>query len=365
MTMEIFLDSGAFSAKYQGGEINLDDYITFIDENHECFTCYANLDVIGNPEQTWENQYQMELAGLHPLPIYHMEDEIDPWLYRCLDYEHFCLGGMAKEPMNPRIYYMNKCWNHICNTPDGTPRSRVHGFGMTSIKLIQDYPWHSSDSTSWVMYGRYGIILIPPIDPITKTYSYSRNVLKIAVSSRSPLINYPQDKKHFSHFDSKKKEFVLNYIKEKGFEFGESSFEDGKEYIDIPGVSNDHTIRDAFNITYFIDLERRQKFPWSLTQKDAKVFMDQQPDYKQSYNNCPKGKSQNYPEDDLKIFYAGNFPQMKNIELERKMMARVLKTRPIYRRLISFYYAEDGKNLLQLKREELNENKKKRLIKRT
>jgi len=45
---EIFLDSGAFSAKTQGVTINIQDYIAFVKRNQHRLTTYSVLDVIGS-----------------------------------------------------------------------------------------------------------------------------------------------------------------------------------------------------------------------------------------------------------------------------------------------------------------------------
>ena len=53
------------------------------------------------------------------------------------------------------------------------------------------------------------------------------------------------------------------------------------------------------------------------------------------------------------IYYAGNFPQMKKPEQERKTKELVHKHGiPIYRRLISFHFRPDIENVLDIRREE-------------
>ena len=64
MDIDLFLDSGAFSAWSSGTNISMDDYIDFIIENKQYITVYSNLDVIGDAEATWRNQSLMERKGL-------------------------------------------------------------------------------------------------------------------------------------------------------------------------------------------------------------------------------------------------------------------------------------------------------------
>lgn len=56
--IELFLDSGAYSAWSQKTKINLKKYIKFIKENEDVIDVYSNLDVIGSPEGTWKNQVE-------------------------------------------------------------------------------------------------------------------------------------------------------------------------------------------------------------------------------------------------------------------------------------------------------------------
>ena len=54
----------------------------------------------------------------------------------------------------------------------------------------------------------------------------------------------------------------------------------------------------------------------------------------------------------MKIYFAGNFPLMKDPELEKQFRDKVLEGEPEYRRLLSFYYKDDIKNLIDMKKEE-------------
>ena len=57
----------------------------------------------------------------------------------------------------------------------------------------------------------------------------------------------------------------------------------------------------------------------------------------------------------MRIYFAGNFPVMKNPELEKQFRDKVLESHPEYRRLLSFYYKKDIQNLIDIKKEEQNE----------
>lgn len=310
--VNLFLDSGAFSAKTKGIEINIQDYISFIKENEDYIDVYANLDVIGDAEATWVNQKIMENSGLHPLPVFHIGENIS-YLYKCMQYEYFCLGGIAKVSSQERRNWLDMCFNIICDSCDGTPKNKVHGFGMTSIEMMVRFPWFSVDSTSWVLIGRFGGVYIP--QKKNGKYVYNENPFKINVSNRSP--NTKQEGQHFSTMTKIEQKIILEYLEEKEFYIGKSEYrkENRKTYklikenerwansadagacrelieeigtfvpsdllamrdlVEIiiePGLCNDYKKRDELNIIYFLDLENNlPKWPWAFKAKNKGGF---------------------------------------------------------------------------------------------
>ena len=73
--LDIMLDSGAFSAYTKGESVNLAEYMAYIKKYEKYFTCYVNLDVIGDAEASARNQAIMEANGLHPMPVFHIGEE--------------------------------------------------------------------------------------------------------------------------------------------------------------------------------------------------------------------------------------------------------------------------------------------------
>ena len=41
------------------------------------------------------------------------------------------------------------------------PNVKTHAFGMTSLPLLEKYPFYSADSTGWIMVGAMGNIMTP------------------------------------------------------------------------------------------------------------------------------------------------------------------------------------------------------------
>ena len=294
--VELFLDSGAFSAWSQGKTINIDEYIKFIKEHKELIEVYANLDVIGSPEKTWENQMYMEKQGLLPLPVFHYGED-EKWLKRILSrgYDYISLGGMVPISTGDLIHWLDYLFKTYLCDQEGMPKVKVHGFGLTSLRLMLRYPWMSVDSTSWVVTGRMGSIYIPRYRD--GKWIYDEESWKVAVSNRSP--GNKEAGKHITTMSPMEKKILLNYITEKGYKLGVSEYKtveqgyelkenerfcdkkpDNKtdkrevEIVVEQGVSNKYQLRDELNIRYFLDLEASMpEYPWPFKIDNAQKSM--------------------------------------------------------------------------------------------
>lgn len=141
--VELFLDSGAFSAESQKVHIDINEYIDFIKEHEEVIDVYANLDVIGNAEATWKNQMIMEKAGLKPLPVFHYGEDLK-WLKKLLDkgYSYISLGGMVPISTKDLFHWLDDLFSNYLTDHSGMPIVKVHGFGLTVLRLMLRYPWY-------------------------------------------------------------------------------------------------------------------------------------------------------------------------------------------------------------------------------
>ena len=154
----VFLDSGAYSAKTQGLEINMQDYIAFIKAGD--FQLYANLDVIGDEKATWKNQQIMEAEGLKPLPVFHMGEDIK-YLKKYIErYEYISIGGLTTMTMEQLKKSLEGAFE-MMKDDKGAIRTKVHGFGITSFHLMQRFPWYTLDSNSPTLSAAYGRIYLP------------------------------------------------------------------------------------------------------------------------------------------------------------------------------------------------------------
>lgn len=155
--IDYFLDSGAYSSFSQGKPIDIDAYAEFVKKYKNEIDVYANLDAIGDPQQTQRNQEYLESLGLHPLPVYHYGEPLKI-LEKLLDkYSYIALGGMVPIATNPLQMWLDYIWEFLSDK-DGKPLVKVHGFGMTIRRLITRYAWFSIDSTSPIINAAMGVI---------------------------------------------------------------------------------------------------------------------------------------------------------------------------------------------------------------
>lgn len=159
----VFLDSGAFSAHTLGKTIDLVAYCDYIKQNHDIIRFDENrilmasvLDGIGDPLQTYRNQLAMEEQGVRPLPCFHYGEDERYLEYYIQNYEYITIGGMVPIS-NPQLFHwLDRIWNDYLVDGSGRARIKVHGFGLTSVPLMDRYPWYSVDSSSWVQIGAHG-----------------------------------------------------------------------------------------------------------------------------------------------------------------------------------------------------------------
>lgn len=151
-TNMIFGDSGAHTARTMGLHLTLEEYAHWCHRWDDLLHLYANLDVIGGPEATWQNQKTLEREhGLTPIPVFHTGE---PWnhLERYLDdgYTYIALGKLLGNPVNKVLPWLAKAFK----VADG--RAVFHGFGMTVWRALREFPFYSVDSSTWSAGYRYG-----------------------------------------------------------------------------------------------------------------------------------------------------------------------------------------------------------------
>ena len=297
MTTDLLLDSGAYSAKTQNKRLDVDDYIDYIKAHLDVFPnqSYFNLDVIGNGPRSYENYLYIKMKGLKPIPVWHAETDPKFLDLYIKDSEYIAIGAISSMSNERTIRSLDKIWREH----RGLLVSKVHGFGLTSLLIMTRYPWYSVDSTSWVQFGRYGVILIPHTRG-KRNWVYNENPHIVTVSSKSPRRG--DRGKHLETFPPVAQNKFIEYIESRGFTLDE--------------VANNHLARDKINMLYYLSVE--ESMP------------------------------------DLHLYLAGNFPVMKDPVKERDFRDTALGVTDKWRRLLSYFYPDDIKTVIEMRREEIN-----------
>lgn len=170
----VFLDSGAFSSFSLGVDVDIGEYAEFIKEHEDIIEMASVLDAIGDHEQTYRNQKELERRGCFVLPCYHYGEPFELGRFYAENYPYMTVGGMVPIPNQKLEPWLDEVWEKALTDSDGLPLTKVHGFGLTSRPLMEKYPWYSVDSSSWVQAASNGNIVLPEVRKI------------IPISDRSP-----------------------------------------------------------------------------------------------------------------------------------------------------------------------------------
>lgn len=233
--IKLMLDSGAFAVWRQGDCVDINAYIAYVLSNERLLEAYANLDVMpGQPgamrtpaqteaaaSQGWENYLQMREAGLEPIHVFHMGERWY-WLEKMLD-EGCSYIGLSSNITLPTVQkkaWLDECFGVLCGGR-GYPEVKVHGFGITAVSLMLNYPWSTTDSMSWLKQGVVGRLYIPKLAPkgsATK-YDYDRSPMDIAISragKRGPSQAALDYCRHIHSVGRNVRAYVAEYIEENG-----------------------------------------------------------------------------------------------------------------------------------------------------
>lgn len=231
---KLMVDSGAYSAKTQGIEINLQEYVDKINKVGEYIYCFANLDVIPNSsshedvynsaKRGWENFMYIQTHCKYPnkcMFVYHRHDPTE-FLDCAIAYyknnpnlRYFALGGLVALPST--FDFVRDVCEKIKRE---LPYVKIHLFGYTRLNKLPYFNADSTDSTTWLQTGALGYIITPWGN--------------IRVSEKQ---RYHKDSIH--SLESSAKKVVLDFIESKGYKLEE--------------LETDYKKRMMFNIQYFVD----------------------------------------------------------------------------------------------------------------
>lgn len=209
-SVKVFFDSGAFTAHTMGMELHVDEYVEYIKKNMDLvrfedgIMMVSVLDGIGDPLMTYRNQLEMEARGIRPLPCFHAGEDERYLEYYVQNYDYITLGGMVGSSASMLMKWLDRIWERYLIDGSGRPRLKVHGFGITSIPIMESYPWYSCDSSSWVQTAAFGAIHTPQWGPIN-------------VSEKSPQKH--DAGQHAATLTPIEQDAIFKHLEESGFTY--------------------------------------------------------------------------------------------------------------------------------------------------
>lgn len=179
---KLFVDSGAYTAFTQGSEVDIDEYIAYINSITNNIDLFAEVDKIPGkkrgippteeellqaPEISWNNYLYMRSRVIHKnklLPIFHQGEDFK-WLKNMLEWrdedgnpiEYIGISGSKQLSAKERLTWYYKVFEII--ELSSNPKVKTHGFGTSSIKTLEMIPFTSSDATSWIRTAAFGSIM--------------------------------------------------------------------------------------------------------------------------------------------------------------------------------------------------------------
>lgn len=194
--VDLFLDSGVFSAWNRGTTLDVKAYCKFIKRNAEHLQCYATMDVIPgvfgqkrtqreveqSAKGSYDNQQVMRGRGLTPIPIFHQGEDFK-WLEQYIrDGEDYIGISTAKDLRNTeQREWLDHVFTMITDK-NGVPYVRTHGFGITNISLLLRYPFFTADSTTWSLAAGFGLVYVPAMSGSAP--DYTKLPIRIIMSGR-------------------------------------------------------------------------------------------------------------------------------------------------------------------------------------
>lgn len=246
---KLFVDSGAFSAHTKGKEVNVDEYIEYLNERQGLFEVIAQVDKIPGefgkkktrkeleeaPELSWENYLYMRERVIDYkklTPIFHQGEDFKH-LHRMLEWvddkgEHIPYIGIS--PANDlntkeKVKWFENVFRIIRDSSN--PKVKTHAFGMTSLKVLEQYPFYSADSTSWLMTSANGSIMT------------SNGLILISdVQEKNP--------KHINHMSKDVQEKIKQEVEGWGY--------------DLEEAKSNYKIRGLINASYLMNWAKNYKF---------------------------------------------------------------------------------------------------------
>jgi len=156
-SLDLLVDSGAFTAYKQGGHISLAEYCDWLNWLHAEViepTNYFTLDVIGNPHATMRNYAELLKLGYTPVPIFTRGEHPDyiEELFQTSPAKDGVVGiGGIQMKTNNSPGYLKMIMKRVGDR-------NVHWLGFTVHDFLLHFRPYSADSINWKGTALFGNI---------------------------------------------------------------------------------------------------------------------------------------------------------------------------------------------------------------
>lgn len=178
----IMLDSGAFSAWNRGINIDIFDYIHYIEKAQNLLAkkspmkklYVVNLDVIpgkqgiGKMVTEEQRKYSAEQGlrnldillkeGINPIHVFHQGENLTYLHEICRKVDYV---GISPANDMSTISKKNWMWYIFEYLYENNLKVDTHGFAVSSVDILKRLPWASCDAASWIISAGVGNIFIP------------------------------------------------------------------------------------------------------------------------------------------------------------------------------------------------------------
>lgn len=229
-----------------------DRYAYFIKAFQHTGILFTTVDVISNPELTYQVQkYFEEEHGLRPVPVVHFGtpmEYVDRYLER--RYPLLGVGGLGQGVSKGEYYaWADAFFLHICpESNQYRPIVQTHGFAMTSWELMVRYPWTSVDSATWIKLAAYGWVLVPAWSE-NRGFTYDAPPVTINASFRSPQKKIRGN--HYTNLLPRERKVFDLWLETAGEKLGKQEEGEEMEW----GVNTHYVPRARANLLYLLNLQ--------------------------------------------------------------------------------------------------------------
>jgi len=185
--IKLLCDSGAFTSwnlaqkkkkegdpNWQNFLVDIYKYIEFVKKHNDIIWRAVNLDVIPGEQgrepkleeielaaqQGFDNLLIMKQNGINPIHVYHQGEDLK-WLDKMIvegECDYIGVSPCNDYSTDRKRNWLDQVFRYL---GEKYPYVKTHGFGVTSVQLVERYPWYSTDSSSYSLTAAMGAILTP------------------------------------------------------------------------------------------------------------------------------------------------------------------------------------------------------------